>query len=119
MKCFNHREQDAVAACKHCGKGLCHECMVEAQGGASCRGVCEDEVAATYLLLQRAKTVYLKTSKMQLRNCIFLVVLGAVFCVYGLMEEDLPLQIFFGAIGTIFMLWGVFIWRGAKEFKRV
>ncbi len=26
MKCFNHMERDAVAACQKCGKGLCKEC---------------------------------------------------------------------------------------------
>lgn len=26
MKCYNHAERDAVAACAECGKGLCREC---------------------------------------------------------------------------------------------
>lgn len=26
MKCFNHEQRDAVAACQRCGKGLCKEC---------------------------------------------------------------------------------------------
>ena len=26
LKCFNHPEQDAVATCQKCGKGLCREC---------------------------------------------------------------------------------------------
>lgn len=26
MKCFNHPDQEAVATCQKCGKGLCREC---------------------------------------------------------------------------------------------
>ena len=26
MRCFNHPEQEAVATCQKCGKGLCREC---------------------------------------------------------------------------------------------
>lgn len=26
MKCFNHKDQEAVATCRHCGKSLCREC---------------------------------------------------------------------------------------------
>lgn len=29
MKCFNHPEVDAVATCKKCGKGLCHDCAAK------------------------------------------------------------------------------------------
>src|SRR5262249_54137422 len=46
MKCFNHREADALAVCKHCCRALCHECVAEIQGAVSCRGDCEKHVAA-------------------------------------------------------------------------
>ena len=29
MKCFNHPDQDAVATCQKCGKGLCRECAAK------------------------------------------------------------------------------------------
>ncbi len=29
MKCFHHSEQDAVATCQKCGKGLCRKCAEE------------------------------------------------------------------------------------------
>lgn len=29
MKCFNHPDQDAVATCQNCGKGLCRECAAK------------------------------------------------------------------------------------------
>jgi FHA domain len=48
MKCFSHRDVDAIGFCKNCCKGLCKGCFVENTGGLlSCRGPCEEKV--TYL----------------------------------------------------------------------
>jgi hypothetical protein len=119
MKCFNHQEQDAVAFCKHCFKGLCRQCVVEAPGGASCRGICQEEVAALHLLVLRSKTAYQKTSKAQLLTAMFFLVVGSTFLVFGFLEAIPPLKIGLFTLGTIFILWGVFAWRSAKEFKQV
>src|SRR5262245_1368376 len=45
MKCFTHRDVDAIGSCKFCYKGLCSRCFVEGPNGLSCQGVCEDKVA--------------------------------------------------------------------------
>ena len=29
MKCFYHVDQEAVAQCQYCGKGLCHDCAAK------------------------------------------------------------------------------------------
>ncbi len=47
MKCFNHRELDAIAVCKHCGRALCSTCVSDVGGISSCKGKCEAAVAAT------------------------------------------------------------------------
>ena len=47
MKCFNHRELDAIAVCKHCARALCSSCVMDVEGIASCKGKCETAVAAT------------------------------------------------------------------------
>jgi hypothetical protein len=45
MKCFSHRDVDAIGSCKYCCKGLCSRCFAEnASGLLSCRGVCEEKV---------------------------------------------------------------------------
>jgi neural Wiskott-Aldrich syndrome protein len=47
MKCFSHRDVDAIGFCKYCCKGLCKGCFVENVGGLlSCRGPCEEKVAS-------------------------------------------------------------------------
>lgn len=45
MKCFNHRELDAIAVCKHCGKALCSQCLPEIREIAACKGRCEAAVS--------------------------------------------------------------------------
>ena len=54
MKCFNHHEIDAVAVCRHCGKALCTECVVETEHGICCAGRCERHVGEMNELLNRA-----------------------------------------------------------------
>ena len=58
MKCFNHVDQDAVATCQVCGKGLCHEC---ASKYTPC--MC-DECAAAQVEMEEAREVnYKKAAK--------------------------------------------------------
>lgn len=47
MKCFNHRELDAIAVCKHCGRALCSGCVADSSGMSACKGRCEAEVEAS------------------------------------------------------------------------
>ncbi|HVM59271.1 MAG TPA: hypothetical protein VMV72_00255 [Verrucomicrobiae bacterium] len=42
MKCFTHRDAEAVAVCMHCGKGICTECAGVSESG---RQVCSPECA--------------------------------------------------------------------------
>lgn len=37
MKCYYHRDIDAVAVCTGCGKGLCQRCAVDVGGIVHCR----------------------------------------------------------------------------------
>lgn len=37
MKCYNHKDQDAVGNCRYCGKGICKNCAVEVSKQIFCR----------------------------------------------------------------------------------
>ena len=41
MKCWFHPEQDAVAFCKSCGKGVCQDCLVTFGGNSYCKDCIE------------------------------------------------------------------------------
>lgn len=118
MKCFVHHEKDAVGACKHCGKGLCTECVVEAKGGVSCRGVCEEHVEALRQLTQRAIGMHPRVSASHSRNAIYVGLSGVVFLSLGLLGEFRELSYFMIAMAIVsFVGAGLFL-RSAAEFKK-
>jgi hypothetical protein len=56
MKCFTHRDTDAVALCQNCGKGLCGACAVASGDGMSCAGACAEKVClAASVVRQQAR----------------------------------------------------------------
>jgi len=86
MRCFHHRDRDAVAACKSCGRGLCPECAIDVGNGLACPGACEAEVRALNLVIERNKTAYEKTSAAYLKMAVFYVALAAV-CLLGALVD--------------------------------
>jgi hypothetical protein len=58
MKCFNHRDREAIAICKHCGKGLCDECLIESHGTVSCAGPCAKQVARQLYMVEKSILSY-------------------------------------------------------------
>lgn len=82
MRCFHHREREAVGACKNCGRGLCPDCAVDVGNGLACPGACEAEVRSLNRVIERNKTAYEKTSAAYLRMAVFYVVLAGV-CLFG------------------------------------
>lgn len=53
MKCFHHREADAVGLCKACNKGICGECAAEVGMGLACRDTCVEQVRLVNELVAR------------------------------------------------------------------
>lgn len=45
MRCYEHREMEAVGVCQSCGRGVCEECQVIRQGQVLCRS-CSERVQA-------------------------------------------------------------------------
>lgn len=82
MRCFYHRDRDAVAACKNCGRGLCPDCSVDVGNGLACPGRCEAEVRSLNEVIERNKTAYEKTSAAYQKMALFYLALGAV-CLTG------------------------------------
>jgi hypothetical protein len=57
MKCYVHPNEDAVAICKNCGKGVCSDCAIEIRGTAYCKTCVESNlVPTTPRVIQTAMT---------------------------------------------------------------
>ena len=78
MKCFNHRQADALATCKHCCRALCQDCLTDVRGAVSCRGTCEGPVAAMVDATQALPQLRQQTGKAVLVSAGMLVLLSLV-----------------------------------------
>ena len=80
MRCYYHRDVDAIATCRNCCRGLCDACAAEVNKMAACRGRCEADVAAVQQLLARSDRAF-TTAAGQMRIAAFLCVLFAALFV--------------------------------------
>jgi heme A synthase len=87
MKCFNHPQTDAVGTCKHCQRGLCHECASEREGGLACRGRCEAQVDAVNALIRRNIQVGLRSRLVSL-VAFFVFLAALITLVYLALNEE-------------------------------
>src|SRR4051812_16277812 len=57
MKCFTHRNNDAVAICRSCGRALCPDCVAEVGLSCACKNRCESDVKRSIELITRDRPV--------------------------------------------------------------
>jgi len=117
MHCFYHRDVDAVASCKNCGRGLCGGCAVDVGNGLACPNRCEDEVRALNRVIARNKTAYQKTSGAYVRIAIFYALVGVAFVAAGLANWRGFAWMLIPA-GGIFLLAGLLHNTTGKRFTR-
>ncbi len=53
MKCYQHRENEAVGVCLTCGKGVCQNCVIEVDSALYCSNGCVPEDRMLYILKGR------------------------------------------------------------------
>lgn len=87
MRCYYHRDVEAVATCRNCCRGLCDACAAEVQKMTACRGRCEGDVAAVQTLLARSDQAF-TTAGRQLRIAALICVLFAALFV--LLSRRMP-----------------------------
>jgi|SRR5580658_1582405 hypothetical protein len=111
MRCFNHRDREAVGSCKACSKGLCAECAVDLGHGLSCRGEHEATVESYRTMLNRNTKVMDAARVNGVVGPLFFIALGVLFGIYGLITPQ-------GLKGLSFPLGGAFILFGIVGFVR-
>ena len=107
MRCFNHSEIRAVGLCKHCYKGLCHECASDLGFGLACRDLHEQQVTSVKAMVERATRLQTVNRSNKYLTPIFFLVLGSFFAGY-----DLYADLGFGYglwIGGLFIAYGLYL----------
>ena len=112
MKCHRHPDRDAIAACKHCIKGICAECMVDADGSAACSEKCARHVVLAQDLLMRAVPMQQNIPRFL---AMFLAVIGVGFVAWGLFQEKAILQQFVTAAGLVFVIFALVAYRTLRR----
>jgi hypothetical protein len=121
MRCFTHREIEAVAVCRGCGRGTCSECLTDVGGVIACRGRCEGRVAALEQVLAgdgaarlRGRETYrLAAQQQRMRAIVFLVLLAGVAAI-GVVEPASRLYVAVMAAFLALAAW--FAWRTAARY---
>ena len=110
MKCFIHRNSDAVAVCRSCGRALCPDCIAVVGLACACKNRCEADVARFNAMLIRGRPGpgTGPTPPFDYFRVIFLLVLGLAFIWFGLyFFADHGVNWFFVVMGLAFSLFGI------------
>lgn len=83
MNCFRHPDHPAVGTCRHCNRGLCHECAVTVDDVLACRGAHEQEVADLNRLTVWNLLQARRASSGYVRNGVFYGLVGLAFAALG------------------------------------
>ena len=116
MKCFNHKSEDAVGLCKHCGKAICHDCLcVVSDAGIACKNTCEEKVKLVDAYMHQH--IYSRCRPVPIFQIVFgvlLMVLGAWFY-QSFSETSAVAGLIFGGLGFAGVVYGLVIMKRRKK----
>ncbi len=123
MKCFYHKEKEAVGICSSCHRGLCPECIADVDGTLACKNSCEEKVKSINELIERNKNSYKKTGTAYKRYSAFCLLVGLLSLFVGLGVDitsgSFGLLLFLGPMGIIFLLGAYHNYKSSKEISKV
>ena len=101
MNCFRHGTA-AVGICKHCSKGVCHECVTDTGDGLACTATCVDDVKMLNYLIDRSRVTSAAQKGNAYLSSVFLMLMGIIFLAFGLSgvrNASLPISMGIGLVG--------------------
>lgn len=111
MKCFIHKNEDAVGICKSCGKGICMQCTTELINGISCKNdSCEKRVNLINKMLDNNAVIISVSNKHVKRMAYISIMLGILFVIFGglLFVNDKIFGMVTVIMGIVFIVFGIF-----------
>lgn len=104
MKCFYHRDLDAIGMCKSCHKGVCENCAVEVGQSIACKNQCEEKASVIDAMISKSIVTIDAQKKNRMFMPAFFIVIGLVFVTIELVKK--------GHFGTSTIMGGVFVLFG-------
>jgi hypothetical protein len=118
MHCFNHAEEHAVAVCKSCGRGLCHDCTTEVEKAQACKGRCESDLAAMLKINRNSLQLVKGYKQVRYLGPTILMIAGATIATLGNDTQGFdPLTIAGGAVAVFGLVLLIIQHRMAKNLK--
>ncbi|WP_430390454.1 hypothetical protein [Dyella sp. 20L07] len=114
MNCFNHPVVTAVGTCKACGKGLCHDCVLDMGHGLSCKGEHEITVQAYDDMLKRNARILAAAPRNIILAPIFYAFMGVVFVAWAL-SSPRGVKDFTFIFGCGFLMFAALAYRQASR----
>ena len=86
MNCYYHPDTLALGLCKHCQRGLCHDCAATVDDVMACKDRHEEQVHTMELLMQKNILQSKRVGSDYVRNTIFYGIVGVLFTVFGISQ---------------------------------
>jgi len=83
MKCFVHRDTDAVGTCRACNKGLCPTCVKDLGHSICCHGACETKARTLDSQVAQSSAVLAAQRRNRFLAPIFFILAGALFIAFS------------------------------------
>jgi hypothetical protein len=83
MKCYYHRDVDAVGICKSCSRGICGECAAEVGDSLACMVKCVESVAELDRLVARSKASFSNARRTYLITASLMMMLATALFAWG------------------------------------
>lgn len=58
MKCFKHRNEEAICVCRSCFKAVCKDCAIDSNYGLVCSDICLKEANEQQQIIEKSKRIY-------------------------------------------------------------
>ena len=117
MKCFNHRDADAIGICKACQKALCAECANDLDHGLACKDKHETEVEALNTIVSRATRAHSSAPKGIVIGPLFYATMGIIFTVTGFLETG-DIRYFMSVFGIAFIILALVVYQHQRKIYR-
>ena len=122
MKCFNHADRDAVGICKSCGKGICHECLVEIPDAIACKTErCERRSRLCVQIVDSNPAIVNQANKQLKRQSLALLLIGSLFAGLGLLllihnPDSWIMDLLLLVMGALFITHGAQMARRKNQY---
>lgn len=123
MRCFEHIENESIAVCAGCNKGVCQKCFTVIKNKSCCGAdTCKEDIEILYAIISRNEEAVGVSNNILKNGGLFNGILGIIFIITGLYTANTyksfdEVSIFSITFGMVFLIYGIFSSRRKMLYK--